>query len=69
MHCVGYSCFFCEDSCERVMQFLSSTSEEEEEEDEKRIKKEHFGHLATFCFGTFAMLFHATVSLVVCEST
>jgi len=51
------------------VQFLTSTSEEEEQ-DEKRIKKEeHFGHLANFCFGTFAMLFHATVSLVGIEST
>ena len=51
------------------MQFLSSTSEEEEEQDKKRIKKEeHFGHLATFYFGTFAMLFHANVVLLVTKA-
>ena len=39
-------------------------SEEEEEEEEERKKENHFGHLATFRFGTFTMLFHATGHVV-----
>ena len=38
--------------------------EEEEEEEKKKKKKEHSGCLATFGFGTFAMLFHAVGCVV-----
>jgi len=39
----------CKNPRERVMQFLTSPSEEEE--------RKLFGHLATFWFSTFAMLY------------
>jgi len=35
----------------------------------KKKKEKHFGHLASFWFGTFAMLFNATGCVVRCENT
>ena len=63
---------------ESLTQIWTSPSEEEEEEEEKKKKKKkekkkkkkkkkkekHFGRLATFRFGTFAMLFRATGCVV-----
>ena len=48
------------------MQISTSPSEEEEEEEEE---KKHFGRLATFWFGTFAMFFSATGCVVHHENT
>ena len=35
----------------------------------KKMKEKHFGHLVTFWFGTFAMLFSATGCVVGHENT
>jgi len=35
----------------------------------KKKKEKHFGHLATFCFGTYAMLFGTTGCVVRHEKT
>jgi len=48
--------------------FWTSPSEEEEEEEEEEGRKT-FGCMATFLFGTFAMLFSATGCVVHHEST
>ena len=54
MHCsVKNAAVLCKNHRERVTQILTSPSEEEEEEEEER---KHFGRMATFWFGTFAML-------------
>jgi len=52
VHCsVKNAAVLCENHCERVTQIWTSPSEEEQE-----FKEKHFGCLATFWFGTFAML-------------
>jgi len=51
-------------SAKHTTQIWTSSSEEEEEEKEKGGERKHFGHLATFWFGTFAMLFSATGCVV-----
>ena len=56
-------CCLCKSHCERVTQFWTSSSEEEKKEERK-----HYGHLVTFWFSTFVMLFHTTVAgCVVCH--
>jgi len=65
----------CENRLERVMQIWTSPSEdeveeeEEEEEEEDEERKNIFGRLAAFWFGTFAMHFSATGCVVHHENT
>ena len=65
--CIKNVAVLCKNHCEKVTQFWTSPSEEEEGE-ERWKKEKHFGHLATFRFGTFVMLSHASGCVVCLEN-
>ena len=48
---------------------LASLKKKKKERKKERKKDENFGHLATFWFGTFTMLFHAVGHVVHAENT
>ena len=52
---------FCAKTIVKESHKFELEEEEEEEEEEKEEERKHFGHLVTFWFGTFAMLFSTTV--------